>query len=52
MSLPEGWRLSAKNDFILLAFNGEVKKAFNRKDKTVEEVVSEIDKFMLERKED
>ena len=46
MSLPEGFSLTSNKDFILLVFNGEVKKAFFRGNKTSEEMVSEIDKFM------
>ena len=46
MSLPNGLSLSSNKDFIFLVFKGEVKKAFERKDKTSEEMMNEIDKFM------
>ena len=46
MSLPNGLSLSSNKDFIFLVFKGEVKKAFERKDKTAEEMVSEIDEFV------
>ena len=46
MSLPTGYMLTSNKDFIFLVFKGEVKKAFERKDKTAEEMVIEIDKFV------
>ena len=46
MSLPTGYMLTSNKDFILLVFNGEVKKEFVRGNKTAEEMVIEIDKFV------